>query len=157
MDKVTYEDLYKFHFISDVKLSADGGQAIFMETVALKEENTYKSRLWLLNVMTGERHLLTQKDGLSTALWLDSKTVLFTLKSKKTEPDSKSPIKDLGGWRTPVYQIHTDGGEARLFMEVPCKASGLTPLGEELFLIQEENQELMENDEDCFVEGVEQP
>lgn len=151
MDKVTYEDLYKFHFISDVKLSADGGQAIFMETVALKEENTYKSRLWLLNVMTGERHLLTQKDGLSTALWLDSKTVLFTLKSKKTEPDSKSPIKDLGGWRTPVYQIHTDGGEARLFMEVPCKASGLTPLGEELFLIQEENQELMENDEDCFV------
>ena len=156
IEKISYKDLYQFHFISDVVLSEDGAQAIFTETVADEKTNAYQSRLWLLDPDSGRRQLLTPKEGLSMAVWLNRRTVLFAAKDADS-PDAGNPgngTHDTGSQNpghTVFYAIPTDGGEARRFMDVPCKVTGLVPLGGELFLIRGDRGEQMENDEDCFV------
>lgn len=133
MDKVTYEDLYQFRFVSDVKLSPDGSMAIFTETAARRETNDYKNRLWLIDTQTGEHHLLTERKGVSMAHWLDEEHIIFSIHG------------------TTILMMGIHGGEARKFMEMPEKISDIVPLGNDRFLIQQFNDELMENDDDCFV------
>ena len=139
MKKVTISDLYAFHFISDVRINGNGRQAVFTETVADAEKNGYNSRLWLLDIQTGHRDFLTQREGISLACWLDARTVLFAAKDGPAENG------------TSVYEISAEGGEARLKMRFPFKVLELMPLGPELFLVLINDETQMENDDDCFV------
>ena len=44
---ITAEDLYAFQFIGDPRLSPDGSRVAFVVTVADRERNDYRSRIWI--------------------------------------------------------------------------------------------------------------
>ena len=68
---VIREDLYQFHFVSDVSLSPDGGLAAYVVTQADKEENGYKSSLWVVDLSTGRNRKLAERGGAKSPVWLD--------------------------------------------------------------------------------------
>jgi len=45
---ITAEDLYAFQFVGDPRLSPDGSRVAFTVSVADRERNDYRSRIWLV-------------------------------------------------------------------------------------------------------------
>lgn len=115
MKKIVYQDLYEFHFLSDVVIAPDGAHAVFVKTRADEEKNGYASDLWLLDMKTGDCRRLTVSADAKGPFWLDANTVAFG-----TKRDQKSE-KKASVW----YQIAIDGGEAVPFLEIPEKVTAL--------------------------------
>ena len=145
MEKIVYQDLYQFHFLSDVVFSPDGAHAVFTKSVADEKKNGYCSELWLLDPATGDHRRLTNGGGERGAFWLDDKTVVF---SANREKDSE---KKTSLW----YKIAIDGGEAEKFLEIPEKASNLKSLGGGKWVLVANRpcEEKPEEKTDCAVEG----
>ena len=124
---VIREDLYQFHFVSDVSLSPDGGLAAYVVTQADKEENGYKSSLWVVDLSTGRNRKLAERGGAKSPVWLDSGRILFVSGRDKMEHEDKPCTR--------YYEISVNGGEASLYLTVPVKADKIRPIGDKLWLL----------------------
>lgn len=140
MENVKYQDLYAFHFLSDVQFSPDGACAIFTETKADEEKNGYLSDLWLLDAVTGTCRQLTCGGEVKNPFWMDQRTVAFMADREK---------------KAAFYQISIDGGEAVKFLEIEERVSSIRPLGAEkyLFLSPQKCEGEPEKKENCAQEG----
>ncbi len=119
MNSVVYEDLYKFHFLSDINISPDGKHAVFTRTQASEEKNGYVFELWLLDTAAGTYHKLTNGGKERGGFWLDNETVAFTA-NRDDKPDPKS---------TTWYKINIHGGEAEKWLTIADRISTIKPLG----------------------------
>ena len=84
MNSVSMQDLYKYKFLSSLEFSPDGGKAAFVVSWCDKDENGYKSDLYLLD--GGRVRRLTQGGSVGTYLW---KTIR-TFSSRPAAPIRKS-------------------------------------------------------------------
>lgn len=119
MEKVVYDDLYRFAFLSEILYAPDGAHAVFTKSAASEEKNGYTSELWLLDTATGSVRRLTSGGDERGPFWLDERTVAFSTGRGK-EPGSSSSV-----W----YKIAIDGGEAEKYLETPERVTVLKPLG----------------------------
>lgn len=126
MDKVCYQDLYQFQFLSNLVLSPDGNHALFTRTRASKEKNGYLSELWILDVATGAQRMLTNGGKERGGFWLDDETVAFA----GNREEASEPGARISRW----YRISIHGGEAEKWLEIPERAGDLKPLGENQYL-----------------------
>lgn len=58
---VEREDLYEFRFVSEASLSPDGTMAVCVVNQASKEDNTYHSSIWSVDLETKEKRLLASR------------------------------------------------------------------------------------------------
>ena len=77
MEKVVYQDLYQFNFLSDPVIAPDGAHAIFAKHNAVEKTNGYTSEVWIIDLQTGQYHPLTTGGDERGAFWLDADTVAF--------------------------------------------------------------------------------
>lgn len=128
MEKITYEDLYAFRFLSDLKASPDGKYLLFTETRAEEEEPYYRSGLWLVEPETQKVRPLTSGVDEKGAFWMDEDTVVFRSARDQEKGEQKSR------W----YKISIHGGEAATFLELEGQIRDLRKLGDTTYLVTEE-------------------
>lgn len=117
---VTREDLYQFHFVSEVSLSPEKEWAAYVVNEADKEENCYNSSVWAVNVKTKENKMLAARGGAKSPLWLDGETILFASGRDQDKEEAKNS--------TAYYKISLKGGEALPAMTIPVKVEKLKKL-----------------------------
>lgn len=127
---VEREDLYEFRFVSEASLSPDGTMAVCVVNQASKEDNTYHSSIWSVDLETKEKRLLASRGEAKKPVWLDSERILFASSRDKEDNDQKEQKPE-----TTYYEISIHGGEATPFMTVPLKADGIRFMGDGLWLV----------------------
>ena len=127
---VEREDLYEFRFVSEASLSPDGTMAVCVVNQASKEDNTYHSSIWSVDLETKEKRLLASRGEAKKPVWLDSERILFASSRDKEDNDQKEKKPE-----TRYYEISLHGGEATPFMTVPLKADGIRFMGDGLWLV----------------------
>ena len=127
---VEREDLYEFRFVSEASLSPDGTMAVCVVNQASKEDNTYHSSIWSVDLETKEKRLLASRGEAKKPVWLDSGRILFTSSRDREDTDQKEQKPE-----TTYYEISIHGGEATPFMTVPLKADGIRFMGDGLWLV----------------------
>ncbi len=124
---VTREDLYQFHFVSEVSFSPDGQWASYVVNQADQEENCYHSSIWVVNTETGENRLMASRGEAKAPVWIDGETLLFASGRELDKEDAKN--------QTEYYAISLGGGEAAKAMTVPAKVEKLRKLGEKWLVL----------------------
>lgn len=84
---VEREDLYEFRFVSEASLSPDGTMAVCVVNQASKEDNTYHSSIWSVDLETKEKRLLASRGEAKKPVWLDSGRILFTSSRDREDTD----------------------------------------------------------------------
>lgn len=130
MERITFEDLLKFKFISGLTISPDGEKLAFVVHDMNKDENGYTSNIWIYDIQKGKLSQLTSSNKDSSPIWLDSSRILFV--SWREEKDRKR--KENGEPVTPFYEITVEGGEAKRTFELPFFVERLKKLNDEVFL-----------------------
>jgi dipeptidyl aminopeptidase/acylaminoacyl peptidase len=94
--------------VSSPKISPDGRFVVYQQSRTDWDANAFESDLWLADVATGERHLLTvQAKSSSDAAWSpDGRWIAFL--SNRPAPIAGSPAD-----KKQVYVMPLDGGEAQ--------------------------------------------
>ena len=129
MNSVLMQDLYKYRFLSSLEFSPDGGKAAFVVSVCDKEENGYKSDLYLL--ADGGAKRLTQGGKTGTYYWEDERNLVFA--ACRTEKE-KQHGKD-GDPFTAFYRIDVTGGEAAPAFSLPVSAGSVKLLPDGRLLV----------------------
>ena len=130
MEKITREDLLHLKFVNDPAVSPDGKHTVFVEYSQNLKENTYESRLKLLNNETGKVLDLTNLGKESPAVWLDSETLLFSTEREKNDK------AEAGAEKTCFYSLKITGGEAKKLFEIPKQVEEIYPLASGSFLLK---------------------
>ncbi|MBQ2697354.1 MAG: S9 family peptidase, partial [Clostridia bacterium] len=130
MKKIEINSFLDFRFVSAPEFAPDQRSAAFLVQQASLEENRYRSDLWLLDVESKAARQLTAGGDVKDYAWLPDGTLLFPA---LREESLKKKAKDepLTAW----YQIDPRGGEATLAFTLKLKATKLTVLDGDRYVI----------------------
>ena len=121
MEKILIDDFTKFKFLSNPTFSPKGTNFCFTVREADKENNKYRSRIFMHR---GDDFApLTEAGKESSFFFLDEDTIAFA--------SDRSDSKAQG---SKFYRISLKGGEASLFREFPINISKMIPLKDGRFL-----------------------
>jgi dipeptidyl aminopeptidase/acylaminoacyl peptidase len=115
----TIDQSLEMFSVGSPKISPDGRHVIYEQSRTNWESNAFETDLWLADVATGERHLLTTAAKSSnSADWSpDGRWIAFL--SSRPAPLADSP-KD----KTQLYVMPADGGEAQQLTKMEQGVSG---------------------------------
>ena len=130
MEKITREDLLKLKFVNNPCVSPDGKHTVFVEYCQNLKENSYESRLKLLNNDNGAVLNLTNLGKERPAVWLDNETLLFSTERGKEDKGAE------GEEKTCFYALKITGGEAKKLFEIPEQVEEIYPLENGSFLLK---------------------
>jgi len=104
----TIDQSLEMRTVGSPQISPDGTRVLYEETRTNWDENAFDTDLWIVNVATGERHLLTtQAKSSNSAAWSpDGRMIAFL--SDRPAPLPKSPEG-----KEQLYVMPADGGEAQ--------------------------------------------
>lgn len=131
MRPVEKEDIMKYQFLSELKLSPDGKHLAMVISHCCRKENKYASDIWLYDCVSETLRQMTFRGDGRGITWLDNENLLFTA---VREEEDKKKAKE-GERFTVFYQLPLAGGEAREYMRVPAASARLTVLGTEDFMV----------------------
>ncbi|MEJ2207573.1 MAG: S9 family peptidase, partial [Anaerolineae bacterium] len=105
------EDLYQIVALSDPRFSPDGGRLAYVRTEIDREDNGYKSAIWLVPAGGGQPRQFTSGEKRDH--------------SPRWSPDGRwlAFVSNRGGEKPQIYLMPTDGGEALPLTEVETGAS----------------------------------
>ena len=134
------EDLYRFQYVTDCRLSPDGRTVIFCLWRAEKKKQKKYSNLWVVPAEGGTPRQFTYGDQVdSQPRWSsDSREIAFL----SNRADEKQPQ---------IYIIPIDGGEARPLTELKGEFGSFawSPDGEQLVCsFRKKDKEALEREED---------
>lgn len=131
MQKITGESLFDIKFLSDVKLSPDSNHAAFVVTKGCVKENKYRNHIWVYSCQTGKYFKLTAFGEEKNIEWLDNEHLIFPASREEKEKEAHKK----GHPVTFYYTINVHGGEAEKKFELPAKALGLKPIGNNKYVV----------------------
>ena len=99
MEGLKLDSFLEYTFLSDVRFSPDGTQAAFVVKTADREENAYRSNLWLYE--DGAVRRLTGMDREGTYFWEDARHILFPADRSASEKKRR----EAGETFTAYYRI----------------------------------------------------
>lgn len=131
MRPVAKDDIMKYHFLSELKLSPDGKHLAMVESRCLEKENKYAADIWVYDCGTGKGRRMTFQGDARGISWLDNETLLFTA----IRDEAAKKLQQEGERFTIIYQLPVWGGEASEYMRVPVASARLTKIGTDDFLV----------------------
>ena len=149
MKKLALTDFYNYTFLSGLTFSPDKSKALLMTKKCDKENNGYKSNLWLFTPADKKVKPLTSAGDVGNFTWLNDEEIIFTA---MRDPALKNKVAAGETW-TAVYKLALDGGEAVEYFRLPETVTGIKVLDDENFVLTISNNsnrpdiEAMEGDE----------
>lgn len=128
MNKFTNKDYEKIRNVQGLKLSPEGGRALFSVQRYDIEKNAYLTDLWVCGIADKRVYRLTTGGREGGGFWLDENRVLF--------PGARGG--EAPGEETILYCIDVRGGEASEYMRVPVAFAQCSPLPDGRFMIRAE-------------------
>jgi dipeptidyl aminopeptidase/acylaminoacyl peptidase len=115
----TIDQSLEMFSVGSPRISPDGKHVIYEQTRTNWESNAFETDLWLANVATGERHLLTvEAKSSNNAEWSpDGRWIAFL--SSRPAPLAGSPAD-----KAQLYVMPADGGEAQQITKMEQGVSG---------------------------------
>ena len=108
MKKIELTDFYDYKFLSGITFSPDKKKALFVVKNCDKDNNGYKTNLWLLDSETKKTKQLTSAGDIGIFAWLNNEEIIFTA---MRDSSLKEKVKAGERW-TAVYKLSLNGGEA---------------------------------------------
>ena len=149
MKKLALTDFYNYTFLSGLTFSPDKSKALLMTKKCDKENNGYKSNLWLFTPADKKVKPLTSAGDVGNFTWLNDEEIIFTA---MRDPALKNKVAAGETW-TSVYKLALGGGEAVEYFRLPEIVTGIKVLDDENFVLTISNNsnrpdiESMEGDE----------
>ena len=149
MKKLALTDFYNYTFLSGLTFSPDKSKALLMTKKCDKENNGYKSNLWLFTPADKKVKPLTSAGDVGNFTWLNDEEIIFTA---MRDPALKNKVAAGETW-TAVYKLALGGGEAVEYFRLPEIVTGIKVLDDENFVLTISNNsnrpdiESMEGDE----------
>ena len=122
MKAIQLKDFLQYRFLSGVRYAPDGKRAAFAVSNACEEENSYESRLYLLEGTTVRQ--MTDMGRERSFFWLDDTRILFPAvrtAAEKKRAESKEQF-------TSYYCLDVTGGEALHAFTLPFAAGSVQVL-----------------------------
>lgn len=112
---ITIEDLYKFQFVSQPRISPDGQRVAFVLTTIDERKHEYRSSIWMVPAEGGEPQRLTAGPANAhTPVWSPDGRWLAFVSDREGDLSGKSEkdAKKLGKGKQQIWLLPTSGGEA---------------------------------------------
>lgn len=126
MDPILNRDIFDYRFISRLSLSPSGEKAAAVITNMNEKENRYESNLYLID--KEESYRLTGDDRISSYIWKDNETIIFTTVRTEEEKNEKGP-------NTNFYSLKLGKGEAEKLFSLPLFVSSFRYAGDDRMII----------------------
>ncbi|MDD3224454.1 MAG: S9 family peptidase [Clostridium sp.] len=132
METLKLEDLTKYKFISNLKLSPDNNFAAFVISTSNLNHNNYDSNIYLYDFNRKSVRRLTTFNNETNYEWLDNSEDIIFSSARDDEVKAKAKAGDLF---TQFYKINVHGGEAVKYFSVPFAVNSLKQIDDDNFLL----------------------
>ena len=130
MDKLELKDFLYYNYLSNMEASPDEKKVAFVTHRADVDINGYKSYIWMMDSKTKEYFQLTGLGEESNFQWLDNENIIF---STMRNEQLKKKVEEGEEWSC-FYSISIHGGEAKEYMRIPLKVTGIKVVDRDRFI-----------------------
>ncbi|WP_295298568.1 S9 family peptidase [uncultured Brachyspira sp.] len=134
MESLNIKDFLNFNFLSNIELSEDNKNLLFVKSNQNYENNNYISDAFIYNIENNKTYKLTSVKDASLVSWLNNDTVIFKSSLRDEELKSKKD-EDFIDYSL-FYSININGGEAESLFNIELEAVDLYSIDENNFLIK---------------------
>lgn len=134
MGSLNIKDFLNFNFLSNIELSEDNKNLLFVKSNQNYENNNYISDAFIYNIENNKTYKLTSVKDASLVSWLNNDTVIFKSSLRDEELKSKKDEEFID--YSLFYSININGGEAESLFNIELEAVDLYSIDENNFLIK---------------------
>lgn len=134
MESLNIKDFLNFNFLSNIELSEDNKNLLFVKSNQNYENNNYISDAFIYNIEKNKTYKLTSVKDASLVSWLNNDTVIFKSSLRDEELKMKKD-EDFIDYSL-FYSININGGEAESLFNIELETVDLYSIDENNFLIK---------------------
>ena len=120
MESLNIKDFLNFNFLSNIELSEDNKNLLFVKSNQNYENNNYISDAFIYNIEKNKTYKLTSVKDASLVSWLNNDTVIFKSSLRDEELKSKKDEEFID--YSLFYSININGGEAESLFNIELEA-----------------------------------
>ena len=134
MESLNIKDFLNFNFLSNIELSKDNKNLLFIKSNQDYEKNNYISDVFIYNIEKNKIYKLTSVKDANLVSWLNNDTVIF--KSSLRDEELKIKKEEEFIDYSLFYSININGGEADSLFNIELEAVDLYSIDENNFLMK---------------------
>ncbi len=129
MKNIQLDDLYNFNFLSNLKISDDSANLLYIQHTADANKDAYNSGVHIY--INNEHKRLTTSQNINDYIFENNETILFTsIRSDEEKQRLKS-----GEEFTSFYSLSLTGGEAQKVFEIPYVVKKITKISDDNYIL----------------------
>lgn len=139
---VELKDLFKYHYISNLKINNSKDKLAFVVTRQDEKTNSYLSNIWIMDLASKKCFQITNKGKESVYFWYSDKEIVF---SSVDENNKRNHTKEL---TTQFYIVDINELKIEPFFQIPSTVLKIEKLDDNNFAfisLKEENKEVINN------------
>ncbi|MBW5396878.1 S9 family peptidase [Brachyspira pilosicoli] len=134
MESLNIKDFLNFNFLSNIEISEDNKNLLFVKSNQDYEKNNYISDAFIYNIEKNKTYKLTSVKDASLVSWLNNDTIIFKSSLRDEELKSKKDEEFID--YSLFYSININGGEAESLFNIELEVIDLYSIDENNFLIK---------------------
>ncbi|MEI0580712.1 S9 family peptidase [Brachyspira pilosicoli] len=134
MESLNIKDFLNFNFLSNIELSEDNKNLLFIKSNQDYEKNNYVSDAFIYNIEKNKTYKLTSVKDAAFVSWLNNDKVIFKSSLRDEELKIKKDEEFID--YSLFYSININGGEAKSLFNIELEAVDLYSIDENNFLIK---------------------
>ena len=134
MESLNIKDFLNFNFLSNIELSKDNKNLLFIKSNQDYKKNNYVSDAFIYNIEKNKTYKLTSVKDAAFVSWLNNDKVIFKSSLRDEELKIKKDEEFID--YSLFYSININGGEAESLFNIELEAVDLYSIDENNFLIK---------------------